>query len=38
MGIIELVLISASFFVGGVVTAVIVISNNKPLARKLLDS
>ena len=38
MGIIELVLLGASFFTGGAVVAVMVIANNKDLARKLLDS
>jgi hypothetical protein len=38
MGIIELVLLSAAFFVGGSIVTLIVIANNKPLARKLLDS
>jgi hypothetical protein len=38
MGIIELVLLAVAFFAAGSVTTIVVIANNKPLARKLLDS
>lgn len=38
MGIIELVLLAGTFFAGGSIATVVVIANNKPLARKLLDS
>jgi len=38
MGIIELVLLSVGFAAGGSIVTLLVIANNKALARKLLDS
>jgi len=37
MGIVELVLIVGGSFAGGVVLAVVVIANNKNLAKKFLE-
>lgn len=37
MGIVELVLLGFGFYAGGVVTAIVVIANNKKLAQKFLE-
>jgi hypothetical protein len=37
MGIIELILLGIGFYAGGVVSTIVVIANNKSLARKFID-